>query len=189
MSERELQDSDLTKQLKETYSILEKQGTVHGGWAYGVAGMASTLPVGTVVKHVGTLCVEGALQIATNAYKQEIAKTPIYQFVLNEVYAYLDEEEPKPSILSKVSSFLHPISHHGWDVDLHKARLAQMRANKTTHLYHYNDILGKKVIMPVLERCIAKSEAMDREKAYSLVTTFKIPESTQKMIREFDLVD
>lgn len=153
MSEREIPESDLTRELKAAYGILKKQGVCYGSWWHGKDDESESL------------CLEGVLQksmgISYPINPTLLYVTPVYKFIQAEAKSSLDKI--KIGVLARLKARMlhrhlpaHTIDHmqnYHFRLDLH----------------HYNDSLGWNFVFPLMERCVAKSEAMDRQESARLL--------------------
>ncbi len=182
MSERQIPDSTITKQLKTTYRILRKQGHCHGSWWAGTKSFEHTLGY----------CVEGALQLATRTkFHREMNNKPVYLFLLAEAKKELLRK--KTFVEWGKSWFIKSSFTEDWARDSVVHYLQKAEDCVTLHMF--NDHLGQRFIFPLLEKAIAKSEAMDKcefakacNRMFKSKVVFKIDAATRKRIEEFDLV-
>lgn len=159
MSERQLPESTRTQQLKAAYDILCNQGTCFGGWWHPNSNPNLELD----------LCIEGALQVATGTVPlRRLNKLPIYHFVLGEARELIQERMAKLSNVSSLRKFTESMyGLHGRIIELDL--LTNVKSYHSGELNQINDRLGNLLIFPLMERCIAKSEALDRQESTALL--------------------
>ncbi len=154
MSNREFQDSPRTQYLKGAYQILKDQGGVHGGWWHGD-------------KHHGLLCLEGALQktmdigLIVISKKDKLDNSEAYKFLMQEAKALV------------VEGWYHPPAGWKWipkvfwpaEKQMSYFRSQSISSPHFTALHLFNDFLGQDFVYSLMERAIAKSEALDRKES------------------------